>query len=132
MVSSRVSSSPVTADVTKLWLTSFRSTSTVAVDRYRAGSDQMKERHAASATVNTPVASQRRRFHTSTARFHPDPERLKSVIVPHSSRHDDNVAGLQEEVVRGGRVRDDLVVVDRDPLGRPTILPDDDDARERG
>src|SRR5215470_7769923 len=91
----------------------------------------MKLRHPARATVSTPVTSQRRRFHASSARFHPDPDRVRSAIT-RPLWHDDDVARLQEEIVVRGR-RDDLVVVPGDPLRRAVVLlPDDDDARPGG
>jgi len=72
MASSLGSSSPVTAERTKLSGTSRRSTTTVAEDRYSGGRAQMALNDPAKTTMNTTVASHLRRFHTSSARWKPE------------------------------------------------------------
>src|SRR6266850_3465347 len=138
IVYSRVSSSPVTPIRAYPSGAPGCATSSVAVERCIPGSDSAIVTEPASKVQTSTAARRPRRFHTASATSIVDPPRVGPIIWVRpdsgisSSRHHDDVARAQEEVVLFTVRPDALAVVEGDPGGCRALRAEDRHARSGG
>src|SRR5690349_10300489 len=140
IVCSRVSTSALTEVRTNASDTCCRSTSTVAAARYRFGSDRASVTVALATAANTRSASHLRRAHASSARSSFCEGAVRSndreVISVTCSGHDDDVAGLDAEVLLrrafAARARHDLLEVVGHLANLVAVAPQHRDPPARG